>query len=434
MKTFRPWELEQTWLLPPSVHDFVPADHSAHFIRDLVRESLDLSAVFEAYTEERGYPPYHPAMMTALILYAYSQGLFSSRKIARACVQRVDFMAVIGMQKPNFRTINKFRGRHLAALSGLFIQVLKLCREAGLVSLGHVAIDGTKVKANASKHKAMSYGRMKKAEEELEGIVKNWFARAAEEDEREDELYGEDRSGDEMPQWVSNREKRLQKIKEAKAALEREAAQEAREQEERKAKGKKLRHKADGTPGDNTQRNFTDPESKILKTADGYIQGYNGQIAVDADHQVIVAHDLVNEQNDVEMLDPMLAQVKRNTGRQAREVSADAGYCSEKNLKKLRGRHIRGYVATGRQHHGEKKKGRLGHTPGTATYQMRLRIAKAGHRSRYRLRKYVAEPVIGQIKSAMGFERFLLRGLEKVRHEWGLVCLASNLRKLAALS
>lgn len=433
MKTFRPWELEQTWLLPPSVHDFVPAEHPAHFIRDLVRESLDLSAILDTYTEERGYPPYHPAMMTALILYAYSQGLFSSRKIARACIQRVDFMAVTGMQKPNFRTINKFRGRHLAALSGLFMQVLKLCREAGLVSLGHVAIDGTKVKANASKHKAMSYARMKKAEKELEDIVKSWFDRAAEEDEREDELYGKDRSGDEMPDWVANREKRLQKIKEAKAALEREAAEEAKERDERKAKGKKLRHKADGTPGDKAQRNFTDPESKILKTADGYIQGYNGQIAVDADHQIIVAHDLINEQNDVEMLDPMLAQVKRNTGRQAREVSADAGYCSEKNLKKLRRRHIRGYVATGRQNHGAKKKGRLGQTPGTATYEMRLRIEKAGHRSRYRLRKYVVEPVIGQIKSAMGFDRFLLRGLEKVRHEWGLVCLASNLRKLAAL-
>lgn len=435
MKTFRPWNLEQTWLLPPSVQDFVPPDHPAHFVRDLVRESLDLREIYASYSEERGFPPFHPAMMTALILHAYSQGVFSSRKMARACVQRVDFMAVTGMQKPNFRTINKFRARHLEALSGLFVQVLQLCREAGLASLGHVAIDGTKIEANASKHKAMSYARMKKAETELEDIVQGWMRRAEEEDEAEDELYGADRSGDEMPDWVANKEKRLRKIREAKEALEAEAKKEASEREELRARGKKPRHKADGTPGDKAQRNFTDPESKILKTNGGYIQGYNGQLAVDADHQVIVAHDLTNEQNDVEMLDPMLARVKRNTGRQAREASADAGYCSERNLKKLRQRHIRGYVATGRQRHGDNpSRSRLGKTPGTATFEMRVRLAKAGYRSRYRLRKQIVEPVIGQIKSALGFTRFLLRGLDKVRLEWGLVCLGSNLRKLAAAS
>lgn len=435
MKTFRPWDFEQSWLLPPSVLDFVPPEHPAHFIRELVRESLDLGAIDAAYTEERGYPPYHPAMMTALILYAYSQGIFSSRKIARACVQRVDFMAVTGLQKPNFRTINKFRARHLAALSGLFMQVLTLCRQAGLASLGHVAIDGTKVEANASKHKAMSYARMKKAEKELEDVVQGWFKQAEEEDRLEDEMYGEENSGDEMPAWVANKEKRLQKIKEAKAALEAEAKREVEKREEIKAKGRKPKHKADGTPGDKSQRNFTDPDSKILKTADGYVQGYNGQLAVDADHQIIVAHDLTDQQNDVEMLDPMLARVKRNTGRQAKEVSADAGYCSEANLRKLNRRHVRGYVATGRQKHSNNSnRSRLGQTPGTATYEMRLRIAKAGFRSRYRLRKQVVEPVIGQIKSVLGFTRFLLRGLEKVRHEWGLVCLASNLRKLAAAS
>lgn len=435
MKTFRPWDFDQSWLLPPSVLDFVPPEHPAHFIRDLVRESLDLGEIYASYTEERGYPPYHPAMMTALVLYAYSQGVFSSRKIARACIQRVDFMAVTGLQKPNFRTVTKFRARHLVALSGLFVQVLTLCRKAGLASLGHVAVDGTKIEANASKHKAMSYARMKKAEKELEGVVRGWFERAEEEDRLEDEKYGEERSGDEMPDWVANKEKRLQKIREAKAALEAEAKQEASRREEIKARGRKPKHNADGTPGDTSQRNFTDPDSKILKAADGYVQGYNGQLAVDADHQIIVAHDLINRQNDVEMLDPMLALVKRNTGRQAKEVSADAGYCSESNLRKLNRRHVRGYIATGRQRHGDKsQRARLGHTPGTATYAMRLRIAKAGFRSRYRLRKHVVEPVIGQIKSALGFTRFLLRGLEKVRHEWALVCMASNLRKLAAAS
>lgn len=433
MKTFRPWDFEQSWLLPPSVLDFVPPEAPAHFIRELVRESLDLSEIYAEYTEERGYPPYHPAMMTALILYAYSQGVFSSRKIARACVQRVDFMAVTGLQKPNFRTVTKFRARHLAALSGLFVQVLTLCRKAGLAKLGHVAVDGTKIEANASKHKAMSYARMKQQEKELEGVVRGWFEQAEEEDRREDETYGEDQSGDEMPDWVANKEKRLQKIREAKEALEAEAKQEVAKREEIKARGCKPKHNADGTPGDKSQRNFTDPDSKILKTADGYVQGYNGQLAVDAEHQIIVAHDLSNRQNDVEMLDPMLALVKRNTGRQATEVSADAGYCSESNLRKLNRRHIRGYVATGRQSHRDTSpRGRLGHTPGTATYEMRLRIAKAGFRSRYRLRKHVVEPVIGQIKAALGFTRFLLRGLVKVRHEWGLVCMAINLRKLAA--
>ena len=435
MKTFRPWDFEQSWLLPPSVLDFVPPDDPAHFVRELVRESLDLSEIYADYTEERGYPPYHPAMMTALVLYAYSQGVFSSRKIARACVQRVDFMAVTGLQKPNFRTVTKFRARHLAALSGLFVQVLTLCRKAGLVKLGHVAVDGTKIEANASKHKAMSYARMKQQEKELEGVVRGWFEQAEEEDRREDETYGEDQSGDEMPDWVANKEKRLQKIREAKEALEAEAKQEVAEREKIKARGCKPKHNADGTPGDKSQRNFTDPDSKILKTADGYVQGYNGQLAVDAEHQIIVAHDLSNRQNDVEMLDPILSLVKRNTGRQATEVSADAGYCSESNLRKLNRRHIRGYVATGRQSHRDTSPhGRLGHTPGTATYEMRLRIAKAGFRSRYRLRKHIVEPVIGQIKAALGFTRFLLRGLDKVRLEWGLVCMASNLRKLAAAS
>lgn len=435
MKTFRPWDLEQTWLLPPSVLDFVPSEHPAHFVRDLVRESLDLGEIYATYTEERGFPPYHPAMMTALILYAYSQGIFSSRKIARACTQRVDFMAVTGLQKPNFRTVNKFRGRHLVALSNLFRQVLTLCRKAGLAKLGHVAIDGTKLKANASKHKAMSYARMKKAEDEDARIIADWFAQSEEADRADDELHGDESSGDEMPKWVANREKRLQKIQEAKAALEEEAKQEAEVRDVIRAQGRKPKHKSDGTPGDKSQRNFTDPDSKILKTADGYIQGFNGQIAVDADHQIIVAHALTNQQNDVEMLHPVLALVKKNTGRQAKEVSADAGYCSEKNLRHLKRRHVRGYIATGRQRRGGGlQRSRLGRKTGTATHEMRLRLAKAGFRSRYRLRKHVVEPVFGQIKSALGFTRFLLRGLDKVRHEWAMVCMASNLRKLAALT
>ena len=222
-KTFRAWDVDQAWLLPPSVHDFVLAGHPAHLVRDVVRESLDLSAILSVYGEQRGQPPYHPAMMVALLLYAYSVGVYSSRRIAKACEERVDFMAVTGMQRPDFRTISDFRKRHLGALAGLFAQVLRLCRRAGLVKLGHVALDGTKIKANASKHKAMSYGRMVKAEARLEGEIKSWFDQAAAADAADDEALGPEARGDEMPPWVANKEKRLARIREAKAALEAEA-------------------------------------------------------------------------------------------------------------------------------------------------------------------------------------------------------------------
>jgi transposase len=444
-KTFRPWEVDQVQLLPPSVHELVPEGHVAHFVRDLVRESLDLSEIFGVYKDERGQPPFHPAMMTALLLYAYSQGVFSSRKIAQACEQRVDFMAVTARQRPDHRTISDFRRRHLAALGGLFGQVLRLCQRAGLVKLGHVALDGTNIKANASKHKAMSYARMKEVEPELAAEVARWFAEADDVDHREDGRHGGGR-GDEMPAWVQSKQERLAKIRAAMAALEAEAAAEAaaREEDRRAAEEAKAnheerpepivprpRHMADGTPSDKAQRNFTDPESKLMMTKDGFVQGYNAQAAVDSDSQVIVAEMVIREQNDVETLAPMLAQIKANTGRQARELSADTGYCSEANLCELSRRHVRGYIATGRIKHGEgSAKGRIGQIPGTRAHHMRLRLARAGYRSRYRLRKQVVEPVFGQIKAALGFARFLMRGMKKVQLEWRLVCTAHNLRKL----
>jgi len=444
-KAFRPWEIDQLQLLPPSVHELVPEGHVAHFVRDLVRDSLDLSEIFGAYTEERGQPPFHPAMMTALLLYAYSQGVFSSRKIAQACEQRVDFMAVTACQRPDHRTINDFRRRHLSALGGLFGQVLRLCQRAGLVKLGHVALDGTKIKANASKHKAMSYARMKEVEPELAAEVARWFAEADDVDRREDGRHADGR-GDEMPAWVQSKQERLAKIRAAMAALEAEAAAEAtaREEDRRAAEEARARdeerpeptvprprHMADGTPSDKAQRNFTDPESKLMMTKDGFVQGYNAQAAVDSDSQVIVAEMVIAEQNDVGALVPMLAQIKANTGRQARELSADTGYCSEANLCELSRRHVRGYVATGRVKHGEgSAKGRIGQIPGTRAHDMRLRLARAGYRSRYRLRKQVVEPVFGQIKAALGFSRFLMRGMRKVQLEWRLVCTAHNLRKL----
>lgn len=425
-KTFRPWDVDQVWLLPPSIQDLVPAGHVAHFIRDTVRNALDLARIVATYDEERGYPPYHPGMMVALLLYAYSQGVYSSRRIAKGCEERLDFAAVTGMQRPDFRTISDFRKRHLAALSGLFVQVLKLCQTAGLVKLGHVALDGTKIKANASKHKAMSYGRMKEAQPKLAAEVHRWLAQAAQIDKAEDRQFGTERRGDEMPDWVADKQARLEKIRAAKAALEAEA----------RAAAKTDRSDDGGAPpavpGDKAQRNFTDPESRIMKTKDGFIQGYNAQAAADATAQIIVAHDLTNASNDQAQLRPLLDQIKINLGRNPDEVSADAGYCSAANLRTLSRRRITAYIATGRQRHGTTAaiNGRR-LKPGGLVARMATKLKRAGRRSRYRWRKQVVEPVFGQIKHARGFRQFLLRGLEKVRAEWAMICTVHNLLKLA---
>ncbi len=440
-KTFRPWPVEQVWLLPPSVLELVPEDDPAHLVRDLVREELELSEILDEYDEERGYPPFHPAMMTALLLYAYTQGIYSSRRIARATQTRVDFMAVTARQEPDFRTIARFRARHLAALAGLFEQVLRLCQRAGMVALGHVALDGTKLKANASKHKAMSYDRMKTSEQELAAEVKRWFAKAEELDAAEDREYGE-RRGDELPEWVKNKQKRLEKIRAAKAELEAEAKRllatrprDNRDDDPNKPRGGgKRMPKNSGEPNDKAQLNFTDKDSKILKTSDGFVQGYNCQLAVDSANQIIVAHATLNEQGDTPQLPAMIRLIKINTGRQAEELSADAGYLSEANLRELKRRHIRGYIATGRQRHSATATPppKRGPNTGPLTLLMNQRLRRGAWRSRYRLRKQVVEPVIGQIKQNRGYRSFLLRGLSKVRLEWGLVCTAHNLAKLTA--
>ena len=420
-------------MFPPSVEDFVPQGHVAHFVRSTVSEALDLSAIVDCYNEERGYPPYHPVMMTALLLYAYCQGIYPSRRIAKACRERVDFMAVTGMQTPDFRTISDFRKRHMAALKELFVQVLRLCQEAGLVKLGHVALDGTKLKANASKHKAMSYGRMKKAEPELEAIVRGWLRQAEAADLRDDQEHGVDLNGEELPDWVRDKQRRLEKIREARARLQAEA-QAAEKGEEKKSGGPgRPRKNEPGTPKDSAQTNFTDPQSRIMKSHDGFIQGYNAQAVVDADSQVIVAQGLTNNASDAQQLAVMVAQIKQNTGRQARELSADAGYCSEDNLKELRRRHINGYIATGRQKHGQATAAAERNVKlGTYAYAMWQKLRRGGHRSRYRLRKQTVEPVFGQVKQGRGFRQFLLRGLRKVAGEWSLICTAHNLLKLAA--
>jgi len=415
-KTFRDWNVEQHWLLPPSVMDFVPADHIAHFIRDTVREQLDMSAILATYErEERGYPPYHPVMMTALLLYAYCQGVYSSRRIARGCEERMDFMAVTGLNRPDFRTVSDFRKRHLDALQGLFEQVLTLCQQAGLVKLGHVSLDGTKVKANASKHKAMSYERMHETEKRLRREVREWFRQAKSADEAEDRQHGGTRRGDEMPGWVADKQQRIAKIREAREALEAQA------------------HAAgQAAPEPKAQRNFTDPESRIMRKAGKeYVQAYNAQAAVDSTAQVIVARSLSNSATDVQQLAPILKQIKQNTGRQAQQFSADAGYCSEGNLAVLARHHVDSYIATGRQHHHESSAAGRRRAAGTRVAAMRTKLTRAGRRSRYRLRKSVVEPVFGQIKQARGFRQFMLRGLAKVQGEWSLICTVHNLLKLA---
>jgi transposase len=436
-KTFRAWDVDQVWLLPPSVHDFVPAGHPAHLVRELVRAELDLAAILAVYDQERGQPPYHPAMMVALLLYAYTQGVYASRRIARACEERLDVMAVTGMQRPDFRTISEFRRRHLEALAGLFTQVLGRCRAAGLVKLGHVALDGTKLKANASKHKAMSYGRMHRAEAELAAEVAGWLAKAEAADAADDAEHGPEGRGDELPEWIADKQARLERIRAAKAALEAEAAAEppAPDAEPGPSSGMsdrgRPRRAQDGGPPDRAQRNFTDPDSRVLKTRDGFVQGYNGQLAVDGARQIIVAQRLTTNGSDQDGLVPLLDATTAALARTPREVSADAGFCREANLAALAARGIRGYLAPGRASHGSADpRGRRPTRPGSHMAAMAAKLQRAGRRSRYRLRQQTVEPVIGQIKHARGFRQFLLRGFSKVKAEWALVCTAHNLTKL----
>jgi transposase len=433
-KDFRSWKIDEAQLLPPSVQDYVAKDHLSRLIVSLVRESLDLSEIIGSYTSRLGQPPFDPWMMTALLLHGYASGLYSSRRIAKATQERADFMMIVAGDPPDFRTISEFRKRHIKALASLFVQVLKLAEKAGLVKLGHVALDGTKIKANASKHKAMSYERMKKREAELQAEVDRWLKAAEAADAEEDKLHGVKR-GDEMPDWVADKEKRLAKIRAAKAALEAEARTAAEEETRRRAEaedrriaeGRKKNGKTPAPPSvepdGKAQRNFTDPDSRILKTKDGYIQGYNAQAAVDAKAQIIVAHGLTASMSDHGQLVGLMNGIEANLGTRPKETSADSGYLSEANLEVLANRSISAYVATGRAKHPAEVNRKIG---GPFTQAMREKLKRAGWRSRYRLRKQIVEPVFGQIKQARGFRQFLLRGIEKVKAEWALICTAHN--------
>jgi transposase len=424
-KTFRPYEPDQLLLMPPSLADWVPEDHLARFVSDVV-DTLDLTAIEDTYTEERGYPPYHPRMMVKVLLYGYSTGVYSSRKIARQLTDSVAFRFLAAGNAPDFRTVSEFRKRHGAAVAGLFQQVLRLCRRAGLVKLGQVAVDGTKIKANASKHKAMSYRRMQETEAALTAEVAELLRRADAADRDEDARYGAEQRGDELPAELARRESRLAKIREAKAALEAEARGQAQ------AKGKPP---DDARPPDKAQRNFTDPESKIQKTSDGFIQGYNAQIAVDATAQVIVAQHVTAASPDAEQLQPVVAAVVSGLRQRPAVVLADAGYWSEANVVALQQRGIEPLIATGRRKHSDPTPAApRGRPPARLTLKQRMARTLATLRGRalYARRKAIVEPPFGHIKHARGFRQFLRRGRQAVGEEWALICTSHNLLKLYA--
>jgi transposase len=447
--------VNQTLLFPPSLHDWLPAGHLARFLLDVV-SALDLSAIYESYEEKdgRGQAAYSPEMMVRLLLYGYARGVYSSRKIETRTFEDVAFRYLSGDQHPDHATIAEFRKRHLEALSGLFTQALLLCSEAGLVKLGHVSIDGTKMKANASKHKAMSYKHMNETEARLKQEIDALLAAAEKTDAEEDAQYGKDRHGDELPAELQRRESRLQKIGEAKAVLEQEAKEKAsqqradaeqklaeREQEERRT-GKKKRGREprvpdpeQAKPADTAQRNFTDPESRIMPDGankGSFVQGYNAQIAVDSASQVIVAAEVRQETNDKMQLIPMIAQMVANLEQKPEKVSADTGYFSEANVTDESVKDVDLYVATGRDKHSGVVETFCDPPPPDASPKeaMRHKLRTADGRAVYKMRKAIVEPVFGQIKEQRGFRRFSLRGKLNVSHEWKLVCAVSNLLKL----
>ena len=444
-KTYRPWNPNQQWLLPPSVHDWLPENDLVYFILDTVNE-LDISAITQKYEqEERGFPPYNPRMMVALLFYAYCRGIFSSRKIMQACEERLTFRVIAGDDIPNFRTINDFRKQHLKALEDLFVQVLQLCQKAGLVKLGHIALDGTKVKANASRHKAMSYGRMKQEEKRLKEEIHQLLSEAEAVDQREDKEYGSDRRGDELPKELARRESRLKRIQQAKKALEAEAkaaAEQARKEREAdckkhdKPKGGRRPKPISDIPADKKQYNFTDPESKIMKVNNkGWDQCANAQAAVDSHKQIIVACDVTDETNDKRQFEPMLEKAQENVGKDKRikAASADTGYYSESNIEYAEEKEIDAYIATEKvKHNAPPAKAPCGRMPKdlTAKEKMARKLRTKKGRETYSKRKSIVEPVFGQTKGARGFVQFSMRGLEKMRGEWTLVCLTHNLLKL----
>jgi transposase len=431
--TFRRYVPEQSLLLPPSPRDWLPEGHLAYFLSDTV-DALDLKAFYEPYEGDgRRNSPYDPRMMVKLLLYGYAMGVFSSRKIAKKLQEDVAFRVLAGENFPAHRTLAEFRQRHLPAFHTLFVQVLQVAREAGLLQLGTVAVDGTKVKASASKHKAMSYGRMRQEEERLTSEITELTSRAAGVDAEEDAQYGPDNAGDELPEELQRREQRLGKIQEAIERLRSRQAAEDRAAGRKEVPasaevGKKKR--AFGEPPEKKQDNFTDPESRIMKTSFGFEQCYNGQLAVDSESRLILAAQVTQSGADHDELLPVLKEVRANVGQFPQAVLADAGYRSEENLQSLEASAIDAYVALGREGKKLVVKNEDKHP---ATQRMKQKLETPAGRKRYSKRKSIVEPVNGWIKSVLGFRQFSLRGLKKVCGEWTLVCLALNLRQMRPL-
>ena len=430
-KTYRPYQPEQDLLLPPSLRDWLPENHLAYFVSDLV-DQLDLSAIYAVYEQDlRGQPPYDPRLMTKLLVYGYCVGVFSARKSEQRVVEDVGFRVLAAGNAPDFRTIADFRKMHREALRGFFEQVLRMALEVGAVAVGRVALDGSKVKANASKHKAMSYGRMQE-QEAIRKEVRKLLQRAAETDAAEDRRYGRNRRGDELPEELQRHETRLKRIREAKQALE------ARAREKAGAEGKAV---AKAKPEAKEQYNFTDPESRIMKSSsEGFVQAYNAQIAVEPVMQLIVGQAVTQAANDKEQVEPMVQAIEAQSGQRPTEMLADNGYCSEKNLEYLESaqqpeQKIEAYLAAGRQQHGERQVCPRGPLPQGATRveRMRRKLQTKAGAAIYAARKAIVEPVFGQIKQARGFRRFSLRGLAKVQAEWALVCATHNILKLHRL-
>jgi transposase len=439
-KQFRPWNPDQPFLFPPAPRDWLPENHLVYFLLDAVPQ-MNLQPILHPYqAEERGQPPYHPTMLVTLLLYGYATGTFSSRRLMARCETDVAFRVIVGEDIPDFRTISDFRKRHLAALEGLFVDVLKLCAKAGLVKVGRIALDGSKVKANASRHKAMSYDYLRKEEQRLQQEIKALLAQAEETDQAENKSYGPDRRGDELPAELTRRQNRLEKIQKAKASLEAEAREQARAAEaERQREGKPPsgNDPEQAKPEPKAQYNFTDPESQIMKVSNkGWDQCINAEVAVN-EHQIIVAADVTEETNDKKQIKPMVEQMKRNLAavgvtEKVKEMVADSGFYSEANVEYLVEEEIDPYIATERLKHHEQIAAPRGRCPKSLTAKQRMarKLRTRRGRERYARRKAMVEPVFGQIKHGRGFRQLLLRGQKKMRAEWRLVSLTHNLLKL----
>ncbi len=428
--TFRSCAPDQSLLFPPSPRDWLPEGHLAFFIADAVA-ALDLQILYAPYEGDgRRNQPFEPQMMVTILLYAYATGTFSSRRIARKLEEDVAYRVLAAGNFPAHRTIADFRQQHLAAFETLFVRVVQIAREAGVVQLGSLAVDGTKIKANASKHKAMSYGRMRHEEQRLRSEIAALLTQAHAVDVAEDAAHGPDVRGDELPAELQRREERIARIAAAKARLEARQADADRQKGRTPDDGRKSRRRPFardfGVPPDDAQDNFTDSESRIMKTSQGFDQCYNGQIAVDEATQLIVATGLTNCAADQGQLLPVVNTAHATLGAAPLEVLADAGYRDEATFQTLESRQITAYISLGR----EGKPDVPSNPAQEATQRMAARLMSETGRARYRRRKAIVEPVIGWIKAVLGFRRFSLRGVVKARGEWNIVCLAVNLKRL----